>query len=106
MSKLDISGMSIDELKQLQKELFKAFSFHQDRQKAEARAKAEAVAREYGFSLSDLLLAKSKSRRSPVCPKYQHPEDPLRTWSGRGRKPQWFHEALASGKTPEDLAIS
>ncbi|MBO9468145.1 H-NS histone family protein [Tropicibacter sp. R15_0] len=41
----------------------------------------------------------------PVAPKYRHPENPALTWSGRGRKPKWFVEALEQGKTPEDLAI-
>lgn len=26
------------------------------------------------------------------------------TWSGRGRRPTWFNEALAAGKTAEQLA--
>jgi len=27
------------------------------------------------------------------------------TWSGRGKRPNWFKSALASGKSPEDLAV-
>lgn len=27
-----------------------------------------------------------------------------RTWTGHGRKPQWFIDAIASGKSPQDLA--
>ena len=26
------------------------------------------------------------------------------TWSGRGKRPNWFKSALAAGKSPEDLA--
>ena len=26
------------------------------------------------------------------------------TWTGRGRRPKWFTDALAAGKTPEQLA--
>ena len=26
-------------------------------------------------------------------------------WSGHGRRPDWYLKAIASGKTPEDLAI-
>ncbi|MBU6258836.1 MAG: H-NS histone family protein [Burkholderiales bacterium] len=26
-----------------------------------------------------------------------------RTWTGRGRQPQWFKDALAAGKKPEEL---
>lgn len=27
------------------------------------------------------------------------------TWSGRGKRPRWFVEALASGRTPEELLV-
>jgi DNA-binding protein H-NS len=47
--------------------------------------------------------AKPKSAPAPV--KYRHPETPALTWSGRGRKPQWFVEALDAGKAAEDMAI-
>ncbi len=28
-----------------------------------------------------------------------------RSWTGRGKRPAWFVEALAAGKSPEDLLI-
>lgn len=28
-----------------------------------------------------------------------------REWTGRGRPPTWFKEALAAGKAPEDLSV-
>lgn len=28
-----------------------------------------------------------------------------KTWTGHGKRPGWFVEAVASGKTPEDLVI-
>ena len=34
------------------------------------------------------------------------PENPALTWSGRGRKPRWFVDALAAGKTEDDLTIT
>jgi DNA-binding protein H-NS len=98
-------SMSVNELKQLHKDISKAISTYEDRQKTEARIKVEALAKEFGFSLSELINTKSKSPRTYKAPKYQHPENPTLTWTGRGRKPQWFNEALASGKTPEDLAV-
>lgn len=90
----------------MHKDIAKAISTFEDRNKAEARAQVEALAKEFGFSLAELINTNSKTRRTYVAPKYQHPENSSLTWSGRGRKPQWFHEALASGKIPEDLAVS
>ncbi|ARU00190.1 H-NS family nucleoid-associated regulatory protein [Yoonia vestfoldensis] len=106
MFKENLDSMSVNELKQLHKDITKAISTFEDRQKAEARSKVEALAKELGFSLSELIGTNTKSRRIAAAPKYQHPENPTLTWSGRGRKPLWYIEALASGKTPEDLAIA
>jgi DNA-binding protein H-NS len=105
MADYDLEALSLNELKKLHKDIAKAISTYEDRQKAEARAKVEAVAREMGYSLAELVETDSKSKRAPVAPKYQHPENPAVTWSGRGRKPQWLVDALAAGTTPDALAI-
>jgi DNA-binding protein H-NS len=44
------------------------------------------------------------SAGASVAPKYRHPSDPNLTWSGRGKRPAWIAEALAAGKSLEDLA--
>lgn len=58
-----------------------------------------------GFSLAELTGAVKTRKRSPSVAKYANPADKSDTWSGRGRKPRWFSEALAKGKKPQDLAI-
>ena len=40
-----------------------------------------------------------------VAPKYRNPADPEQTWSGRGKRPRWFNDALKAGKKEKDLAI-
>jgi len=54
----------------------------------------EALARDLGYSLAELVGTETKSSRAPAAAKYRHPKNPALTWSGRGRKPQWFVEAL------------
>jgi DNA-binding protein H-NS len=105
MADYDLEALSLSELKKLQKDVAKAISTYEDRQKAEARAKVEALARELGYSLAELVGTKTKSFRAPAAAKYRHPENPALTWSGRGRKPQWFVDALEAGKTEGDLEI-
>ncbi|WP_430389722.1 H-NS family nucleoid-associated regulatory protein [Blastomonas fulva] len=90
----------------MQKDVAKAISTDEDRQKAEARAKVEALARDLGYSLAELVGTETKISRAPATAKYRHPENPALTWSGRGRKPQWFVEALGAGKTAEELGIT
>jgi len=39
-------------------------------------------------------------------PKYQNPNNPAQTWSGRGKTPLWVRRSLARGKSLEDLLIN
>jgi DNA-binding protein H-NS len=49
-----------------------------------------------------------RERRSypRVLPKYQNPNEPSETWSGRGKQPRWLTAALKTGHTIEDFVIS
>jgi len=105
MADYDLEALSLSDLKKMQKDVAKAIATFEDRQKAEARAKVEAVARDLGYSLAELVGIETKITRAPAAAKYRHPENPSLIWSGRGRKPQWFVEALAAGNTAEDLTI-
>lgn len=104
MSDLDFDTMSLDELKRLKKDLDKAIANFDDRRKAEARRDLEEKAREYGFSLSELADVKT-TKRAAVAPKYRNPGNQEQTWSGRGRQPTWFREAIVAGMEPDDLKI-
>lgn len=104
MADYDLEALSLTELKKMQKDFTKAISTYEDRQKAEARAKVEAFARDLGYSLAELVGTEVKIARAPAPPKYRHPENPAVTWSGRGRRPQWFVDALAVVKSKDDLA--
>jgi DNA-binding protein H-NS len=105
MADYDLEALSLGELKKMQKDVAKAIATFEDRQKAEARAKVEVLARELGYSLAELAGTETNSSRAPAVAKYRHPENQALTWSGRGRKPQWFVDALASGKSKADLAV-
>ena len=105
MADYDLEALSLSELKKMQKDVAKAIATFEDRQKAEARAKVEALARDLGYSLAELVGNETKTSRAPAAAKYRHPENPALTWSGRGRKPQWFVAALSAGTTASELAI-
>lgn len=99
--------MSHAEPKDLQKGVQRAIEEVSDRKKQEALRALAAKAQDFGFSLSDLMSVKKKRKSSGAGgPKHRHPENPEITWTGRGRKPGWFVDALAAGIKPEALAIS
>lgn len=74
--------------------------------RAEALTEIRAAMREYQISVEDLGLTGKPAREPKVkgVPKYRDPAT-QQTWSGRGKRPQWIHEALASGKSLADYAI-
>lgn len=106
--KIDLEKLSIEELTQLQKDVADAIREHERKKKREAIEELEAKARELGFaSLSDVVgdqNVKKRGRRK-VAPKYRHPENKSLEWSGRGRTPHWFRDALESGISKEDMRI-
>lgn len=111
--KIDLEKMSREELTDLRARIDAALETLAERERDAALKAAEEAARAHGYSLSDLGVSqagKGRGRRKsrsagPVHPpKYRHPSDPKKTWSGRGRKPQWVKEAEEAG-TLDKLAI-
>ena len=78
---------------------------YQSRKKAEALAAVDALAREHGFTLSDIVAGSARTKAAPKPAKYRHPENPAVTWSGRGQQPAWIKEALAARKSLEHFLI-
>nr|WP_140846785.1 H-NS histone family protein [Paracoccus sp. FO-3] len=103
---IDLDNMPLAELKALQKSVAKAIDGFEARRLAAARAELEARAKELGVTLQEVVGATGAKAGKPVAAKFRHPENPELTWSGRGRKPVWFAEALDSGKSEEDLLIA
>ncbi|RID91861.1 H-NS histone family protein [Gemmobacter lutimaris] len=103
---IDLSAMTLSELRVLERHVAKAIGDYENRKKREALAEMKALAAQHGFTFNDLGLEDAApNTRAPAKPKYANPADPTQTWSGRGRKPGWAIDALAQGKTLDDLAI-
>lgn len=101
----DLKNMDLKELKSLQKEVAKAIENFEERNRQEALAAAQKAAEEKGFKLSDLMGGSGKKPKTKSAPKYAHPENPSKTWTGKGRKPAWVVEHLDGGGSLEDFAI-
>ncbi len=103
---IDVNALSRPELEKLKSDIEKALSSLEARRKADARKAAEQAAREFGFSLEE-VLGKEKAGRSASqgAAKYRNPADPKKTWTGRGRQPGWIKDGLAAGKKLADFAI-
>ncbi|WP_424991320.1 H-NS family nucleoid-associated regulatory protein [Fluviibacterium sp. S390] len=102
---IDLSELSLAELKSLHTKVGRAIETFEERRRKEAFAAAEATVREFGFSLNEVVDHAKKSGVSRPA-KYRHPENPDLTWSGRGRQPQWFKDAIDGGASVDDLLIA
>ncbi|HEY0196995.1 MAG TPA: H-NS histone family protein [Rhodanobacter sp.] len=72
------------------------------------RDKVHALIKAEGYAFEDIFgspRAKAKRGTGTVAPKYRNPANPAQTWSGRGKRPHWFNDALKAGKKEKDLAI-
>jgi DNA-binding protein H-NS len=91
------------------REIERAEAEYEERRLKELKAEFEARLKEEGFAWSDMFGGtkpkKSGGTKSKGEPKYRHPENPDVTWSGRGRQPTWYKEAIENGAKPEDMAI-
>lgn len=67
-----------------------------------SRIEAFGIKPEDLFTAAELSGKKAAPKRARVVPKYALNGH---TWGGRGAVPKWYAEALASGKTPDELLI-
>jgi len=118
--KLDFDGMSVDEMWQLHEKISRVLSIRLTAEKRELEHRLAQLGHKAGvFPPPDsaqrpLLTQKPSStgaarerRRYPrVLPKYQNPDEPSATWSGRGKQPRWLSTALKAGRTIEEFAIA
>jgi DNA-binding protein H-NS len=111
----EFENMSRKELMALRSNIDKAIAAVGDRDRRNALKAAEDAVREHGYTLAELTPfvgaapARGRRRATPEgtgnAARYRNPENPEQTWSGRGRRPRWVHEAEAAGRSLDDLRI-
>lgn len=109
----DLSKKSRKQLEQMIKDAQKALKNIEKKERKEAIKAAAAAAAKFGFRLSELTsdataTVKAKAAapaKKPRAAKYANPADAKQTWSGMGRKPQWFKDAVDAGTDPKTLEI-
>ncbi len=101
MTEIDISGMNVEQLKNLaaqieaEKEAAKERSFNEIQELVETLiAKCEAL----GIEAKSFFVQKKVSEIT-----HQNPENPAEVWKGKGPKPNWLKRAI-EGLTDEDAA--
>lgn len=104
----NIDNLDIDQLQELQKKTAKLIEKKQRENVDQAYHQLLVIAENVGMSLEALIehgQQQQPSAKRTVAPRYRDLNDTAQTWTGRGKKPRWVVDALAQGKTLEDLAI-
>lgn len=101
---MNLSELSLAELKDLLTEIPKEIQRRQKAEKAKLLKEIESLAAQRGFALNDVIGAMGgKKSGSTLVAKYRNPENAEQTWAGRGRQPKWVSEFLAKGGSLEQL---
>ena len=108
--KLDFDAMSTDEMWQLHIEIGRFLSVRLNSEKRELEKRLARLRRENQMPQMEAEMVgqnTSRERRKypRVLPKYQNPNEPSETWSGRGKQPRWLTAALKTGRTIEEFVI-
>lgn len=110
--KFDLDAMSTDEMWQLHEEISQALSVKLTSEKRQLEKRLAQLRKEKEIPQLEavdrqLKDSRPERRKYPrVLPKYQNPNVPSETWSGRGKQPRWLTAALKSGHSIEDFVIS
>lgn len=91
----------------------RALKLIEKKEMRQAKKAAEKAAAKFGFKLADLTDGPARKQATPAKTpakksrpaKYANPSDPSLTWSGQGRQPGWFKQAVAAGTDPKALEI-
>lgn len=102
---IDLTGLSSHQLDEL---IAKAAETKRNLQKQrinDVRKKLAQIAKDEGYTIEELFGKGAKGGKGSVAAKYANPADPSQTWSGRGKRPNWFKDALAAGTSEESLRV-
>ena len=106
---VNLQEMSHKELLKLRDDIDSELKAAEKRERQQALQAAEDAAAKFGYSLDDLAAMagskRGKTRRARSAPKFRNPSDHSQTWTGLGRKPQWFHDEMAKGTDVKQLEI-
>lgn len=109
MKTVDLSSYNLAELKGLQHDIEREIKTRQQTDVQEAREQILAIAKSAGVSIEELLSTPVRKGKEgggqKVAAQYRNPADTSATWTGRGRQPRWVVDALANGKTLDDLRL-
>jgi DNA-binding protein H-NS len=105
---IDIKNMSRKELEKLAGDVEKSLEKLRKKDLKKVRQEMEKLAAAHGVTVEDIMgstATPKKAVKPKAAPKYANPADKSKTWTGKGRQPEWFKSAISAGKAPESMAV-
>jgi DNA-binding protein H-NS len=115
VSSIDLTQLSIQELNELQRRAAEEKESRKSAAIEEIRKMIVTEAELAGLSVNEIVSfwidqipgkKKHASKNKDVVYMYQDPNDQNNKWSGKGRSPAWFAEAINRGVTKDQMLIS
>ncbi|WP_343598357.1 H-NS histone family protein [Acinetobacter sp.] len=105
----DISKLSVEELKRLQREAEVLIASKKEQAIQDAYNQVIEIASNLDLTIDQLLEYGAQKRkntaRKTVEPRYRNKTNPKDTWTGRGKQPRWLVAELEKGAKLEDFLI-
>lgn len=111
--KMNLDSMTVDQMWDLHEEISRLLSARLTAEKRELERRLDRLRRDrpgisskaIGTEMNGAVGPPVRRKYPRVYPKYQNPQVPTETWSGRGRTPRWLVAALETGHKLEEFAI-
>ena len=104
MPKVSLSELSVQELRELSKNIEKEIAQREIENKKNVLAQMRELAAGIGMTVEEVIESMPQKKTKGQA-KYQNPNDPEQTWTGRGKRPGWLNDLINRGKRLEELEI-
>jgi DNA-binding protein H-NS len=104
MAEINLQDLSMQELQALSRDIEGELRRRGDEERKRVLARMKELAASVDMTLEE-VIAYSSSKKTKGEPKFQNPENPRQTWTGRGKRPSWIKAALEQGKSLDELRI-
>lgn len=105
----NLDALSTEELNILLATAQKKIAVRRQSQIHEAYKQMESIANAVGMTMEEIIefgrTQPNLKTKHKAKPKYENPQNPDLTWSGRGKPPRWLATQIANGKSKSDFLI-
>ena len=102
MKDRELEKMELDDLWALHQRIIEVLDRRLESEKRKLQVQLDELGRKFGGSPKDIPQRRPYPK---VEPKFRNPNNPLETWSGRGKTPHWVAELIADGRSLDEFRI-